>query len=82
MIKIAPSETALIGRWLPSNQGGSVADDTCRRIEVLVCGQLKELGRDPSGWDALYRDPEDGRLWELIYPNNELSGGGPPELIS
>ena len=29
---------------------------------------------------ALYRDPNDNRLWELIYPQSEMHGGGPPEL--
>jgi hypothetical protein len=80
MTKIDPSETVIIGKWLPNNQGGVVADDACRRIDALVHGYLRELGRDSSGWDVLYRDPDDGRLWELIYPQSELSGGGPPQL--
>ena len=29
----------------------------------------------------LYRDPGDGRYWELAYPNGEMHGGGPPSLI-
>lgn len=80
MRKINPSETLLIGRWLPGNQGGSIADDTCRRIDTLVRWHLTELGRDSGGWDALYRDPNDGRLWELTYPQSDVSGGGPPKL--
>lgn len=79
-MKIDSCETELTGMWIPSNQGGSVADDACRRIDRLVRFHLKELGRDSSGWDALYRDPDDGRLWELIYPQSELHGGGPPLL--
>lgn len=79
-IDIDRLETLLVGRWLPKNEGGYVADDTCRRIEALVHRHLKELGRDASGWDALYLDPNDGRYWELIYPASELPGGGPPEL--
>jgi hypothetical protein len=79
-MNIDPTETVLTGSWIPNNQGGSVADDTCRRIDTLVHAHLMELGRDASGWDALYRDPDDGRLWELIYPHSELQGGGPPQL--
>jgi hypothetical protein len=80
MMNIDPSETILTGRWLPDNQGGVVADDICRRIERLVHSHLKELGTDRSGWDALYRDPDDDRLWELTYPQGQLHGGGPPQL--
>lgn len=80
MMKIAPFETVLTGRWIPGNRGQVVADETCKRIEGLIANYLEILGTDSSGWDTLYRDPSDGRLWELIYPQSELSGGGPPEL--
>jgi hypothetical protein len=78
-MKIAAFETVLTGAWL-SRDGQPVADETCERINKLVLSYLKEVGRDASGWDVLYRDPEDGRLWELIYPQSELQGGGPPQL--
>ena len=61
--------------------GGRVqADANARRIENLVHSQLREVGRDASGWDALYVDPHDGRLWELLYLESESQGGGPPTL--
>ena len=76
---IKPSETALTGQWIL--QGGRlVADDVCRRILALKSSHLAEIGRDASGWNALYRDPNDGRYWELTYPRGELQGGGPPQL--
>jgi hypothetical protein len=76
---IKPSETALTGQW--TLQGGRpVADDVCKRILALTSSHLVEVGRDASGWNALYRDPNDGRYWELIYPQSELQGGGPPQL--
>ena len=76
---IASSETEIIGKWLIS-QDRAVADETCQRIADLTKNYLVELGRDSSGWDTLYRDPNDGRFWELIYPQGELHGGGPPQL--
>jgi len=78
-MKIAPSETLLTGKWL-SREGRAFANETCDRINELVRSHLRELARDVSGWDALYRDPEDGRFWELTYPQSELHGGGPPQL--
>jgi hypothetical protein len=78
-MKIQPTETQLTGKWL-SRDGRGVADETCVRIKGLVRSHLRQLGRDASGWDVLYRDPDDGRLWELSYPQSELHGGGPPQL--
>lgn len=76
---IAPNETLLTGKWVLS-QGRVVGDATCERIDKLIGGYLVKLGHDQSGWDTLYRDPKDGRFWELIYPQSEMHGGGPPEL--
>jgi hypothetical protein len=79
MNKINSTETLLTGKWIW--QGDRiVGDETCNRIYDLIKNHLKEEGRDASGWEALYRDPDDGRLWELTYPQGELQGGGPPQL--
>jgi hypothetical protein len=79
-MKIDRSEVALTGKWIPHNQGRYIADDVCARIDMLVRDHLQEIGRDQAGWDALYRDPVDGRFWELIHPQSEMHGGGPPQL--
>lgn len=76
---IASNETRLTGKWITSG-GRVVEDETCKRIADLVNRYLVKLGDDPSGWETLYRDPADGRLWELTYPQSEMHGGGPPEL--
>lgn len=78
-MKIQPTETLLTGKWL-SCDGRAVGDETCDRINELVGSHLTKLGHDASGWEVLYRDPNDGRLWELTYPQSELHGGGPPQL--
>lgn len=77
--RIASHEREIRGRWIVV--GGRVqADDKCRRIDELTSQHLRELGRDSTGWDRLYVDPSDGRFWELVYPESELHGGGPPHL--
>ena len=77
--ELQPDETDLVGQWL--NTGGRIqATPVAARIEWLVSERLKRLGADASGWDVLYRDPRDGRLWELTYPMSEMQGGGPPRL--
>jgi len=78
-MNIKPSETVLTGQWILRG-GRPVADDVCNRILALTKSHLLEVGRDASGWNTLYRDPSDGRYWELVYPQSELHGGGPPEL--
>ncbi len=79
MMKLGPGETELNGNGVI--QGVDVvADKVCNRIEVLVKSHLKQVGVDQSGWDKLYVDPLDGRLWELLYLNSEMHGGGPPSL--
>jgi len=78
-MKIQPKEIKLVGDWKDGSKG-IVKDDVCLRIEWLISDHLEKLGSDDSGWDVLFRDPDDSRLWELIYPQSELQGGGPPCL--
>ena len=78
-MSIRPEETEIRGAWALV-KGRMEADANCRRIEALVSGHLREIGRDASGWDVLYADPDDGRFWERIYPQSDSHGGGPPLL--
>jgi hypothetical protein len=79
MTNMKSSETILTGQWILQD-GEPVADDVSKRIIALTKSYLLEVGRDASGWDTLYRDPTDGRFWELTYPQSDLHGGGPPQL--
>ncbi len=79
MMKLKPEETDLRGEW-ELFAGSVVADVTSERINTLVEMYLEKVAVDASGWDILYRDPEDGRYWELTYPQSEMHGGGPPRL--
>lgn len=76
---IDPNELRLTGTWV-SPDGKLIADEICDRIMELVEGYLMKVGSDAAGWETLYRDPTDGRLWELTYSQSQLHGGGPPEL--
>ena len=78
-MNIGKSETILVGDWV-AHEGRPVADDVWKRILDLTNEHLVKLGSDASGWDVLYRDPTDGRYWELTYPQSERHGGGPPQL--
>lgn len=79
-MKLQPNETSLRGKW--EVRGGTVVpDDVCRRIEALKDHHLNRIATDASGWDTLYRDPLDGRYWELVYLESEMNGGGPPSLL-
>ncbi len=77
MMKLKAEETDLLGRWQVVD-GKVVADPTAERIQTLISDQLQKVAGD--GWDTLFKDPEDGRYWELIYPESHMHGGGPPRL--
>jgi hypothetical protein len=79
MHELKPQETLLLGRWVDTTDGLK-PDETCVRIEHLTNDYLELIGTDGSGWDTLYRDPSDGRLWELTFPQSDTFGGGPPTL--
>jgi hypothetical protein len=80
MKNIKPNETSIIGHNIFA-QGKIIGDGASQRIFDLVANYLIKLGHDQSGWDTLYKDPNDSRFWELIYPESELQGGGPPSLV-
>lgn len=78
-MKLLKEECDLIGTWRLVNNV-VVADFVCQRIEHLIKHELERVGADAGGWDTLFRDPADGRLWELIYQQSDSQGGGAPRL--
>ena len=78
-VTLLPNEELLVGSWV--RRGDGVAgDETCKRIDRLVTETLEHIADDPTGWDSLYRDPADGRLWERYYTQSDSHGGGPASL--
>jgi hypothetical protein len=80
-MKILSNETELTGKWI-FEHGRVRGDATCERIQWLTSHYLKKLGisEESGGWEALFQDPEDQRLWEQTYPESGMQGGGPPAL--
>lgn len=78
-MEIRSDETDILGSWIVRD-GKVVGDEVTRRIEQLVSKYLQEVALSKNGWDTLYRDPTDGRFWELTYPESHMHGGGPPRL--
>jgi len=81
MNPLQPHETELKGRWI-AEDGRVRGDAICERIKWLTQSYLVQVAysRDGGGWETLFRDPGDGRLWERTYPQSEVHGGGPPRL--
>ncbi|HWW39596.1 Imm27 family immunity protein [Pedobacter sp.] len=80
-MNFSKNEKELIGHW-EFRDGKMNDDENAKRVEWLIKNHLKKVGSDESGWDILYIDPEDNRLWELIYFHGEMHGGGPPSLVN
>ena len=79
MHALRPDETVLVGSWVQDGTD-TVADAICERIDWLVNTCLKRLGDSEDGWQSVYVDPADGRLWARTYPQGETHGGGPATL--
>jgi hypothetical protein len=74
--ELAPEEVDLRGDWIVQKDRSVVGDANQQRIKWLTSQKLERIANDSSGWDTLYRDPRDGRLWELTYTRSEMHGGG------
>jgi hypothetical protein len=77
--ELGPDERQLTGAWHDVHEG-VLGDEVDRRIFWLVRHRLRPRGSANGGWDQLFVDPRDGRLWELTFPQGSLHGGGPRQL--
>lgn len=64
--RIAGHEREICGKWIVKDKKIQ-ADESCRRIEILIANHLRLIGHDASGWDRLYLDPNDGRYWNSHF---------------
>lgn len=76
--ELTAAETELTGARATGVHGAP--DEVEMRIQWLVAHRLEPLGCASGGWDWLFRDPRDGRLWEQTYPLGSLHGAGPRRL--
>jgi hypothetical protein len=77
---LAPDERLLVGSWTEA-RAGALHDEVDQRILWLLASRrLTLLAVAEGGWRQLYRDPRDGRFWELTFPHGSLHGGGPRRL--
>lgn len=74
---LSSNESELRGEWVRHPDGRVAGDVVDERIRWLTIHQLEALGTTSDGWDWLFRDPDDGRLWELTFPQGSLHGSGP-----
>ena len=79
---ISADEIEIVGNWIEV-EGRVVADEAGERINLLVNEHLLKLGtnKQSGGWDTLFKDPNDGRFWELKYLQSHMHAGGPASLF-
>jgi Immunity protein 27 len=78
-MRLKPEETELQGFWL--DLGSSVVPDSnWERIDKLTNNYLELVATGKDGAIRLYRDPADGRFWELSRVAPQMKDGGPPLL--
>jgi Immunity protein 27 len=58
--------------------GKMVAEGDAKAIDALLETSLVEL--KTANWAILYRHKDTAELWQLVYPQSEMHGGGPRRL--
>lgn len=78
---IARDETLIEGGW-DFVDSQMIGNSSVKRIRSLIDDELTKVAVLSGGWETLYRDPRDGRYWELTYLRGEMQGGGPESRAS
>ena len=79
-MNLRKDENKLIGKHVFLN-GKVVADKMAQRLDYLKNNVMLVVAYSDDGWSTLLRDPNDGRLWELVYDDSGFHGAGAPSLI-
>jgi len=72
-----PSLTELNDVWV-LRDGRMVAEGDAKVIDELLEKGLVELKK--ANWAILYRHKDTEELWDLVYQQGEVQGGGPRRL--
>jgi len=71
-MKLMPTENELRGQMRFEN-GAFVGDDTNKRILEVTSSYLEKITMDVFEKNTLYLDPNDNRLWELVFERSNNS---------
>ncbi|HEU4562087.1 MAG TPA: Imm27 family immunity protein [Longimicrobium sp.] len=71
---LAPHESHLCGK------AGYGPDEVTLRIRNLVADSLRKVAGSADGFNQLYQDPRDGRLWELRHLRGRIEPEEPLSL--
>lgn len=77
-------ESKLTERWIEEFllKGSTVvAIGDAAKIDAMLRDDLVKIRYEDEGWTTIYRHKTTGTFWKLTYPNSEMHGGGPRELI-
>lgn len=77
---IAPTEFEIVGGF-ERKEGHLRPNANSHRIAELRNNLLQKIAGSARHFSVLYRDPNDGRYWELVSRNPEGHGGGTKSLI-
>ena len=72
-----PFLTELNDVWV-ARDGKMIADGDAKTIDAMLEAELVELKK--GNWAVLYRHKHTEELWDLVYPQGEMHGGGPRRL--
>lgn len=58
-----------------------VAAGDAARTDAMLRNELVKVRDEDGGWTNLYRHKTTGTFWQLTYPNSQMHGGGPRQLV-